>query len=63
MYARCVLNVHVKIGDSLTGDFCCDDYSEAVCTAAGGGDDIGCVRSVACRRSPVMLLLQGQAEK
>jgi hypothetical protein len=58
-----VLNVHAKIGESLTGDFCCDDYWEAVYTAVGGGGDIGCVRPVACRRSPVMLSLQGQAEK
>lgn len=63
MHGRCVLDVRAKICDFLTDDFCCDDYRESACTAAGGGDDIGCVRSVACRRSPLMLLFQGQAEK
>lgn len=60
MHGRRVLNVHVKIGYSLSDDFCCDDYWEVVC---GGGGDIGCVRSVACRRSPLMLSLQDRAEK
>ena len=46
----------------MIDDVCCDDYLKADCSVPGDYDGC-CVKSVACKRSPVKLLLQDQAEK
>jgi hypothetical protein len=55
------LDVHGTIGGSVIDDVCCGDYLEADCSIPGDNDGC-CVKSVACKRSQVNLLLQYQAE-
>lgn len=45
----------------MIDDVCCGDYLEADCSIPGDNDGC-CVKSVACKRSQVNLLLQYQAE-